>query len=144
MTIDFKKPKYSPWCNVTREPHSTEHDFCEECGANKIKDQKETKITPHQAFPAMSAPHQNTISLPQARKRFNNIPVNTKIYDLRDSGLLEKERFNKVSKKTANDMRMKGFLKIEDGKKHKRGDMLNYYMKFDIPPHNNLTYYIRR
>lgn len=92
----------------------------------------------------MSTPDQNAISLPQTRKWFNNILVNAKIYDLRDSGLLEKKRFNRVSKKTANDMRMKRFLKNEDGKKHKRGDILNYYIKFNIPPHNNLTYYIRR
>lgn len=38
----------------------------------------------------------------------------------------EKERFNKELGKTANDIKMKKFLKNEDGKKYKRGGMLNY------------------
>ncbi len=121
----FKKPKYSPWCTITREPHSTDNDFCEEYGADKIKDQKETEITPHQSFLATSTLHPNALSLPQTREQFSKIPANAKIYDLGDSGSSGGEQFSKVSWKTANDMRIKGFLKNEDGKKHNRGSILN-------------------
>ncbi len=53
----FKKPKYSPWCTITREPYYTDNDFCEVSGADKIKDQKEAEITPNQSFPTMSSVH---------------------------------------------------------------------------------------
>lgn len=61
----FKKPKYLPWCTITWELHSTENDFCQKCGADKIKDQKQNTITPYPAFSTTSIPYTNVLSLPQ-------------------------------------------------------------------------------
>lgn len=116
---------------VTWEPHSTENDFCKERDADKIKDQKETKIIPHPAFPVTSTSHSNALSLPQTRERFNIILANAKIYDLGDNGSSEEERSSKVLGKIANEMRMKRFLKNKDCKKHKYGGMLDYVF-FDL------------
>lgn len=52
--------------------------------------------------------------------------ANVNIYNLRESSLSEEKRFNKKLGKTSNDIRMKEFLKNEDGKKYKCGGMLNY------------------
>ncbi len=124
--MTFKRPKYSFWCIIIQEPHFTKNDFCKECGADKIKDQKENTITLYPAFPTTSILYINALFLSQIRKQFNQIPANIKIYDLRNSGLSEEEKSSKISGKTANDMRMNRFFKNENGKKYKCGDMLNY------------------
>lgn len=38
----------------------------------------------------------------------------------------EKKRFNKILRKITNDIKIKEFLKNEDGKKYNHGSILNY------------------
>lgn len=126
MTITFKKPKYLPWYTVIRKLYVTENDFCKKCSADKIKDQKEIEIIPHQSFLTTFTFYPNALLLLQTRKWFSKIPANVKIYNPGDNSLLKKKQFSKISGKTANDMKIKEFLKNEDCKKYKRGGILNY------------------
>lgn len=111
---------------ITRKPYFIENDFYKKYSVNKIKDQKKTKIIPHQSFPTTSTFHPNVLLVPQIREQFSKIPANTKIYNLRDNRSLEKKQFSKVSGKITNDIRIKGFLKNEKRNKHKHSDMLTY------------------
>lgn len=113
--MTFKKLKYSSWYIVTRELYSLKSNFCEKYSADKIKNQKKTRIISHQYFPITFIIQSNALSLPQTKNQINKILANAKIHDL-----------GKVSREIANDMRIKSFLKNKNRKKYKRDRMLTF------------------
>lgn len=60
------------------------------------------------------------------------MPLNIKIYNLEVSRSLEKKQFNKLFRKTINDIRIKGFLKNKDKKKYKYSDISIHIFLYTI------------
>lgn len=74
----------------------------------------------------MSILHLNVLSLAQTKKQFSKILPNTKNYDLKNNRPSKWKQFSKKSKKTTNNIKIKGFLKYEDEKKYKHSGILTY------------------